>query len=357
MSKVKKECINASVHGVIVRVSPFREVKYNPAKKYFTAEVSDGIETLRFVCSDCPTLCSIVKSLKEKKISITIENCNIKQSMYHASRGFFELYSTPSTKIFENPDKKFEIEDDAVYTYSTKLNNVADMKDTVKRQIVTVHGKIVSLKEPSVAIRKTGKAFRMQECILGDPSMAVKLIIWENEIGTVQQESCYVFINVKVKEYDGEKHLSTFAESEIEAADDIPGEVSTNLMQSSHKQIQAVVSGVKSVLKYKICTSATCSAKVDRESRKCTKCNTKVKLQFCKDGIRVKFTIQSELSEDESYDVTAFKSVVYQIISSDATSDQSESDIEDAIYNAAPAVFVVNESNIVVEVKREVSTA
>ena len=358
VSEIYEEHSNASVHCLIARVSPIRATK-KTAKKYFTAEVTDGVETLTFV-GNSPSLCSKMKKLQEKKVAVTIQDCSITQSTYYSTKGSFELHSNPRTKIFENRHKEFRIEDNAVYTHSTVLNTVADMEDTEEGQVVTVTGKIICVEEPSDVNRKigSGKALRKQDCTLGDASMSIKLKIWEEEIQRVQQGSSYTFINVKVKKYQGETYLSTTKASEIKDVDDI-GEVSTNLMESGYKQIQAVVSGVKSVLSYKKCTSSNCSAKVDCVSGTCKKCNNKVRLELCEEAICVKFTIQSLDRDKTSYDVTAFDSVVYQITGGDAIlSDQSESDIKETILRAAPAVFVVNLiNNIVVKVKREVSIA
>ena len=354
VSQVYKECSNAAVHGVIIRVSRCQTVK-GSSRTYFTAEITDGKTTLKLVCDDL-RFQHKMKVLKEKKVTVTIENCSISQSTNPTTRGNFELRSNPTMKVYENRQREFDVQSDVVYTHSTILCQLKDLKSTVKKQIVTVCGKIVHIGDPFEVIRKaTSEPFKMQECVLADSSMSVKMKIWQEDVGTVYKGSSYRFINVKVKVYDGERFLSTNESSEINEIDDIIGEMSVEMLPSDHIEIQGEISAVESVFKYKQCTSRNCLGRVkpvDGTEGECTKCDRSVKLSLCTHSVCAKFTIQDKQSE--SHDVTAFDQVVDRIIghSEFSCSEVSESELKDQLLHAGPATFVVNQSNnIVAKVK------
>lgn len=351
-----KECNSASIHGVIVRVSQLHKTR-NSSAKYFTAEVTDGKKTLKFICHDPPFRDPIVE-LKEKKVAVTIKDCRIMQSTYPTSKGKFELHCNPGTKILENPQKEFDIRSDTVYTHGTILSKLEAMQDTVRKQVVTVCGKIVDVKSCCEVTRKSDLVtLKMQECILADSSMMVKLNIWEGDIDKVVKGSSYQFINVKVKEYDGERYLSTNEDSEINKIEDIPGTLSTKIMPSGLTKIPGEISAVQSVFKYKKCTSQACSGKVKEVNTtigECNKCRRSVKLKLCADSVCVKFTIQGQ--NDTCYDVTAFEQVVNLIIGNNfsCTAPDSETDkIEHLLFKASPATFFLNHEDVVIKVERE----
>ena len=353
VSNIYKECDKATVHGMIVRISRLGKAK-DSGVKYFTAEMTDGIKTLKFVCYD-PPLRDVMLGLKEKEVAVTITDCSIKQSTHPTSKGKFEMFCNQKTKVFENFQTKFNIESDAVYTHSTLLDKLEDIGDLVKKQMVTVCGKIVSIDDPSDVSRHTDSGkFKMQECVLADSSMTVKLKIWEEDIGKVVKGSSYRFINVKVKQYDGERFLSTNDGSEICKINDISGPMSTKVLPSLHLEIHGEISAVDSVVKYRKCPKCPGRVKeLDRTKGECGRCGCTVKLTLCTHSIRAKFTIQ--VQESESHDVAAFDQMVDDIIDLNDFSciEETESDVKDKLLSANPATFVLNESNIVVKVKRE----
>lgn len=53
----------------------------------------------------------------------------------------------------------------------------------------------------------------MQEVKVGDASGTSKLTLWENEIGLMKKGESYRISTAAVKEYNGEKYLSTLKDS------------------------------------------------------------------------------------------------------------------------------------------------
>jgi hypothetical protein len=212
VSDVDRECKNASIHGVIVDVSPIHSTKQYSARKYFSACITDGKETLKFVCFN-PAMRSAVEKMRQRKKPCTIKNCTIKCSTYPPTAGDFELHYTAKTKVEANPRKKFDISDDKIYTSSRVLEQLSELDNTIKGQIVTVCGKISSITGPEDVQSSSGSKLRKQECILADSGMSVLLKIWEEDIGKVCKGKCYRFLKVKVRQYKGERFLTTTEDS------------------------------------------------------------------------------------------------------------------------------------------------
>lgn len=190
VSDVDRECKNASVHGVIVDVSPIHSTKQYLARKYFSACITDGKETLKLICFN-PAMQRAIEKMRQKKKPCTIKNCTIKCSTYPPTAGDFELQYTAKTKVVANPSKKFEISNDRIYTSSRVLEQLSELDDATKGQIVTVCGKISSMTDPEDVLQSSsGSKLRKQECTLADRGMSIPLKIWEGDIGKVCKGKC-----------------------------------------------------------------------------------------------------------------------------------------------------------------------
>ena len=73
--------------------------------------------------------------------------------------------------------------------------------------------------EESQSVRSKDRKLEMQSCILGDSSGSCKLVLWEELVGRVDCNKCYMFTDVVVKAYCGRKYLSTTGASAISEAD------------------------------------------------------------------------------------------------------------------------------------------
>ena len=346
VSDVDDEYQNASVHGVIVDVSPIHSTKRYSARKYFSACITDGKETLKFVCYN-PALRPNVEKMRQRKKPCTIKNCTIKYSTYPPTEGDFELHHTAKTKVVANHSKKFEISNDRIYTSSRVLEQLSELENAIKGQIVTVCGKISRITDPEDVQSSSGSKFRKQECTLADSDMSVPLKIWEGDIGKVCKGKCYRFFKVKFRQYKGKRFITTTEDSTINEIDDI-GEVTKEItLSNTQTEIRGQIAAVSFVSTYKACPS--CNSKVDHTSAECTKCHSLVALSRCKDQLFAKFTVQDE--SKVPHDVTAFAEVISKIIASDLQTP-SESQIKRWLLSSAPALFRVNERGIVTSVER-----
>ena len=69
-----------------------------------------------------------------------------------------------------------------------------------------------------------------QNCFIANETGMCRLVLWEENIGTVKKGETYKFKKMLVRKFSGVNYLSKTEESAIEHADDI-GEVSTDFVQ------------------------------------------------------------------------------------------------------------------------------
>ncbi len=67
---------NATVHGLVVELSPVKESRNNPDCKYFNAKISDGKRVARFI-SFHPQLRQPMDKYRQESKSIALSACRI----------------------------------------------------------------------------------------------------------------------------------------------------------------------------------------------------------------------------------------------------------------------------------------
>ena len=304
VSEITMECDNASVHGVI----------------RFTGEPTDGQTTVKFACTN-PSWRS-------------------------------NLRSNPATLGFKSNKVLGVRGGGTLYTRIAVLDKLEDLKNKLVRTLLTVSGKIVSVDDPCEVSNSNGVRFKMKECKLADSTVTVTLKVWEDEIDKVVSDSCYQFINVRKREYEGQCFLSTTKHSKINEINDI-GEVSTVELPSTPREVSGEIFAVVKVDKYKKCPFKECSSRVYR-SGKCNKCKREIALSQCEEEIRVHFSIEikDETTKTTTYcEMAAFKRELDQMVQNGIRSTATKSKIVDMLLKTKPMTFVINQKNNVTEVR------
>ena len=73
-----EEHSNATIHGVVVEISPTNASRKNPDVKYFSEKITDGKKVARVISFD-PKLRSILVKSREEKTSLALVNCNVRK--------------------------------------------------------------------------------------------------------------------------------------------------------------------------------------------------------------------------------------------------------------------------------------
>ena len=97
--------------------------------------------------------------------------------------------------------------------------------------ITSIVAKVENVEAP-VSIQSKTKPQQLvkQDCFIADETGMCRLVLWEENIGTVKKGETYKFKKILVRKFSGVNYLSKTEESAIEHADDI-GEVNTDFVQ------------------------------------------------------------------------------------------------------------------------------
>lgn len=90
-----------------------------------------------------------------------------------------------------------------------KVVTLDEIKDLVHFQRVNCDVKVVSVE----GTKEVTGGKKLQNLLVGDCSAALRLTLWESEIGTMEEGSSYRGEGLMVREYKGKKFLSTSQEN------------------------------------------------------------------------------------------------------------------------------------------------
>lgn len=92
---------NATVHRVVVELSPVKTSNKDAKIKYFSRKVSDGNKAGRVICFE-PNLRPYLERFREEKKPIALVNCKVQESKYDQS---LEILTSKHTKVECSPNK------------------------------------------------------------------------------------------------------------------------------------------------------------------------------------------------------------------------------------------------------------
>ena len=75
VSEIEESCDGATVHGVVVELSPVKADRKDSAKKCFTGKLSDGEKNVRLVSFD-PSSCAVFDKSCVNSSAVGVENSN-----------------------------------------------------------------------------------------------------------------------------------------------------------------------------------------------------------------------------------------------------------------------------------------
>ena len=204
--EVERGIASAKVYGVLLSLSP---VKKGRKQNYFEGTVTDGSSKLRLVGFDSGQQ-KLMSVMLPKKRTIEIRNCEIKPSR----RGDqMEIIFLKGDSMINESTKKIDVSD-----VDFKDDNPDEiMLDALQSKyvfaMVTVSVKVQKLADPEIV--RTGK--QKQEVHVADHSSTTKVILWEEDIGKLHEQSSYRLENFVVKEWGG---MSMGGEAKIVKIDD-----------------------------------------------------------------------------------------------------------------------------------------
>ena len=164
-----------SVHGVVGQVSPMTVGK--TGKGYFHALLTDGARDVKIVGFG-KSQRNILKDFEEKGEPVAFEGCRIKRSRYTSD---MEVILRPETNLTLSP-KKIKVDPDRFAVENSDIN-VKDVEGMARFKRVSLYAKVTRVDEAAVV----SDGLKVQNVIIADANNAIKLALWENDIGCLSK--------------------------------------------------------------------------------------------------------------------------------------------------------------------------
>ena len=197
--------------------------------------------------------------------------------------------------------------------------------------------------------KKDGSTLRKQDCVIGDSEGCGRVVLWEEDVGKLEEGKSYKLIGLTVRSFRGINYLSAGKDSHIENVTDI-GETAQledgDLEEKGivRKVVEGEIDGVLYTDDYEGCIG--CNAKVkanDDVVAECTKCGMLMKRSKCKKFLTARVVVVS--SDSKHHTLMLFNNVLKTIIGNE------ETNVKRALLSANTLKFLVDKGDVVYSVQ------
>ena len=334
------------VHGVPVNVSPARESRNTKGVFYFEANLSDGKKCARVVSFDT-THRVILKKAEEEGSVVALSNSIVKRRSLSSE---LEVHMNKRSKVMSSP-RKLSLGDVVVPLGRTvKISDIASLTGS---QEIEVKCKVVKVNEVST-VKKSGdgKELRKQDVIIADETGSCRLVLWEDDVNSLEEGKSYCLLDMGVRRYGAMKYLSFTVKSSKEMIGDLEnvneedatGEESEDSGHVVSGEISAVIS-TSEYLSCKFCHSKVVSE--DDVFAECTKCSAVMKLSYYTETKSAKFVVTDKSSNCDTT-LLAFEPVLSRIV--DGVSGRN---LSIKLLKASSKSFRFNNRNVVYSIQEK----
>lgn len=303
----KNPVAKADLVGYIHKVSPSKRSRRNI--EYFNFRLQDKTGETPGVCFSPGKRNLFVEREKTKTA--------VKLARFNMSKDGKTIFINDMTKLTSpnSSEYDFQFQDTTVKgknNLKTVLESSADM------EMVDVVAKVVY---KDAQFRQVGSAkLKRSECIIGDESSNVKLVLWEGDIEKVNVGEVYAFGNVRIRDdgmMEGKKLLNTTKDTSIEKQNEHPLK---NLATTAEKLTETTtmsfgnetltvrfIHSVEELTRYKVCCD--CKRKIQQDTGraivKCDSCGHVMRSISCSSNLLCKFSVKKVLEKNSESAATA----------------------------------------------------
>ena len=192
---------------------------------------------------------------------MALSDCQVKEGGFHKG---LEIVAASRSKVVSST-KKFKLPCDLSCIDPDASNEVRikELEDLVVMQSVTVNVKVILVGMlEHVQVKDSWRGLTKQECVVGNATETIRIVLWEKKIGCLQQDRCYKVADVHVKEFQGKKYLSVPEKGTIQYIDDVAEMDSDDERLTAAAVVKGVVKAVLSCEEHLSCVN--CSSKIIR---------------------------------------------------------------------------------------------
>ena len=247
----------------------------------------------------------------EKSAAISVVNCSVK-----LASGSKDEVTTNRSKVESSP-RKFSVPTE-MREVERKGVQLSELDSVGVNQQVTVSVKVVSVSAGETVSTKSGEK-KKQDCRVGDASASTRLVVWESDVGSLEEGQCYKIVGVGVKSFGGVRYLSVGRDCKVEKSDEIGDVVeqeSGEEEQESGAVGQVVEGEIDGVVLCDECSSCmSCKAKtrsINDVVSECSNCGLLMKSAKCTKSVMAKVVVSGK--DGKEHTLTMFDEVVRKVI-------------------------------------------
>ena len=238
------------VHGIPINVSPAKESRRTKGVYYFEGKLSDGKRSARVVSFDVTQLEALKKAEAEQSV-VALGNTTVKKSCFSSE---LEVHMNKRSKVTVSPRKLFLGEGVAVLSPSSRAVKIAQIVDLTVNQGIRVVGKVVKVTDVEVVKRGDGKELKKQNVVLGDETGSCRMVLWEDDVGSLEVGKTYDLVDVTVRKYGMTKYLSYSVRSSKKLGDNIADVNDENISgEDSEEAGRGVIGEISTVISTRVC--------------------------------------------------------------------------------------------------------
>ena len=173
---------------------------------------------------------------------------------------------------------------------SGRIIKIVDIVTLTSSQEIKMKCKVVKVNEVST-VKKSGdgKELRKQDVVVADGTGSWRLVLWEDDVSSLEEGKLYCLVGMGVHRYGATKHLTFTMKSSKEMIADLENmnkeDVAGEESEDSGHVVRGERSAVISTSEYLICKF--CHSKVVSEDNlfaKCSKCSAVMKMPYCEEA-------------------------------------------------------------------------
>lgn len=135
---------------------------------------------------------------------------------------------------------------------SDTITSINSLKNAVPEQLVTIKGKAHSLTGPKKIFTRSKADLLKQDGILVNPSGQINIVLWQDQVGSLQEGHTYIFKHIKVNDDQYGEHYVNPPRNTAHCSVESTSNYEENLpdvqsLPDTIVQVQATIYGVRGV--------------------------------------------------------------------------------------------------------------
>lgn len=192
--------------GFVSNVSPQKKSR-SKGFPFFNFTIQTESTTAKSVVCYYPSKQAEIKSYAESGEAVKLLNVGQKRNLFDPEKMDVVVNKRSKIEPAQNSEITFECNTMRENDTTTKIENINSIAENV---IICVNGRLAFQMDSVEKVMVRGHEMEMMErCIITDNAGSIRITLWEGHINSVQNNVCYHLTNVRVKEYDNRKYLTT----------------------------------------------------------------------------------------------------------------------------------------------------